>query len=413
MVKEKKTDICILGAGPGGITAAMFLAKKGIGSLVVDKAVFPRDKVCGDALSGKVVDVIKKLDSSIIERLNPAPIQVGSWGVTFVSPDFKKLKVPFSNNHTRHTPPPGYISRRIDFDRFLINEAKKYSEIEICENVELNDFHYHAGQWICNSKDGNVSITTKLLIAADGAQSKFARHYAGMKMEPEHYCAGIRAYYSGVAELEEDNFIELLFLKELLPGYLWIFPLPGGKANVGIGMRSDVISRKKMNLPDTMQELIRKYPSLRRRFSNSTMEGGVKGFGLPLGSKKRSISGANYMLVGDAASLIDPFTGEGIGNAMISGMYAAQQAERSFGNNKFSAEWMRHYDQAVYGRLWSELALSRKMQRLVNVPGLFNFIVRKASSNKTLQDTISCMFVDLDIRKKLKQPSFYLNLLFS
>ena len=119
------------------------------------------------------------------------------------------------------------------------------------------------------------------------------------------------------------------------------------------------------------------------------------------------------MLCGDAAMLIDPFTGEGIGNAMFSGLYAANQVELCLQQNNFSASFMKQYDDELYHRLWSELLLSYRMQQLVNFPSLFNFVVRKANSNKLLSETISCMFEDLDMRARLKDPMFYFKLLFS
>lgn len=410
-----ETKILIIGAGPGGVACALQLAKQGIACTIADKAVFPRDKICGDALSGKVVEVLKKIDVDILNQLQLQPSQVGSWGVSFVAPNKKVLRIPFKHQFNKQTQQaPGYISKRIFFDDFLVKQLDKYAGlVQFLPNVELTHFEKNQQGYLASSKDKETTIQATLIIAADGANSPFAKNIGGIKMQAAHYCAGIRAYYKNVTALDTDNFIELHFIDKILPGYFWIFPLPNGEANIGLGMRSDYISKHKINLKKQLEEIITSHPIISKRFKEATLIDDVKGFGLPLGSKKRNISGDNYLLIGDAASLIDPFTGEGIGNAMMSGMLAAQHAQLCLQNNNFSAANNKAYDTAVYKRLWSELSLSRKMQQLVVFPWLFNFVVNKATNNATLRETISAMFEDLDIRERLKQPSFYFKLLFN
>lgn len=407
-----KEEILILGAGPGGCMTALFLAQMQIPCTIIEKAKFPRDKICGDALSGKVVEVLKKYNSNLITEFSKKEYQMGSWGVNFVAPNLQSLRVPFKNtkNHKQEIA-PGFLCKRFHFDDFLYQETKKYSSIQFIENTFYKKIKRNAEDWEVSLSNGQT-LKPKLIIGADGAYSRFAKEYGHIKMEPKHYCAGIRTYYKGVKGLDSENFIELIFLKEFLPGYLWIFPLPNGQANVGVGMRSDVIRKKKIDLKKAMNECIREHPFLKERFKNAQMIDGMKGFGLPLGSKKRKISGQGFLLVGDAASLIDPFTGEGIGNALISGMYAAQIAQKAVLNQNFSAQFLNQYDEIVYKRLWSELRLSRILQSLLKYPFLFNLVVNKANANPTLKNAISCMFEDLDLRNQLKNPLFYLKLIF-
>jgi geranylgeranyl reductase family protein len=409
---KTQTDILIIGAGPGGAATALFLAKQGVRSVLVDKATFPRDKICGDALSGKVVEVLKKLDPALVDELQERSEYLGSYGVTFVAPNGQALRVPFKKEINTNTAAPGFISKRIDFDQWLIDQVRKRPEISLIENIELRHFEKTAYGYITIAKTGE-QFEARLIIAADGAYSSFAKEVAGLETEAAHNCFGLRAYYKNVAGMDHQNFIELHFLNDFLPGYFWIFPLPNGYANIGVGMRADVMSSKKLNLKKEFERLVASHPAIAGRFANAEKIGEVKLHGLPLGSKKRSLSGDNYLLVGDAGMLIDPFTGEGIGNALMSGMHAANQAAVALKLNDLSKKQLQQYDKAVYDRLWSELQLSYRMQQLVNYPSIFNFVVKKANSNPLLKETISAMFEDLDIRARLKDPRFYFKLLFS
>ena len=405
------TDVLIIGAGPAGTSAALFLAKKGINSVILEKEKFPRDKICGDALSGKTVEVLNKLDKNLVAELSANKKFLGSWGVTFVAPNGQALRVPFQTKKEKKNA-PGFISKRIDFDNWLAEKAQATTGIKLYEESEVRRYKREEGYILAEAKNGKV-FKSKLVIACDGAYSSFAKSIGGLITEPPHNCFGLRAYYKNVKGLDTENFIELHFLKEFLPGYFWIFPLPDGGANVGVGMRADKMTAKKINLKKSFESILSNNPIMRERFAGAEAVGDIKQFGLPMGSKKRPLSGDNYMLCGDAAMLIDPFTGEGISNAMFSGYYAAIQAEKSLQQNNFSAAFMKQYDAELYGRLWSELLLSYRMQQLVSFPSLFNFVVKKANSNPLLSETISCMFEDLDMRARLKDPRFYFKLLFS
>lgn len=409
-----ETDICILGAGPGGATAALHLANAGQRCLLLDRATFPRDKVCGDALSGKVLSELRRLGIDLPARLEADPIQLPSWGIDFYAPNGRRLAVPFRPRYNPRTDQAaGHIAKRLDFDNFLIEEVRRRPEIDLREGVDVAQHEQLPdGQWLLKAADGTPIARTRLLLVANGAQSAFARQIGGHQLEPDHHCAGLRAYYRGVQGLHPDNFIELHFIKDFLPGYLWVFPLPNGEANVGVGMLTSAVSKKKVNLRERLADMLATHPVLKERFATAERLGPVRGFGLPLGSKRRSLSGAGYLLLGDAASLIDPFSGEGISHAMVSGRHAADWAAKALTAQDTSSEFLKQYDAAVYRRLWQELRLSRTMQRLLQFPSLFNFVANRAANNPTLAETLSSMFMDIDLRERLRQPSFYMKLLF-
>ncbi len=410
-----KTEVVIAGAGPAGITTSLFLCKEKIPHVILEKAEFPRDKICGDALSGKIRDVLNTLDEKFSSELDLNVIQsLGSYGVKFVAPNGSFVDIPFSTDLKKLKEAPGYVSKRIHFDHFLFRKIDR-SVATVVENADVQELTQDEnGIAVSYVQNGNKkSIHCKLLVGAEGDRSLVAKRLAGFRKEDEHYCAGLRAYYKGVKNFHPQNFIELHFLKECLPGYFWMFPLPNGEATVGIGMLSADVSRKKINLRKMMLNIIQNHPPIRERFENAVMMDEIKGWGLPLGSRRRKISGNHFLLVGDAASLIDPFTGEGIGNGMISGMIAAHQIQKAIEANRYDESFLSSYDKKIYATLGSELKLSRKLQGFAKYEWPFNMVVNNASRNKEIRDLITCMFEDVNLRMKLSNPKFYFRLLFN
>ncbi|XZF12393.1 NAD(P)/FAD-dependent oxidoreductase [Chitinophagaceae bacterium MMS25-I14] len=408
-----ETPICIIGAGPAGAAAALQLNQYNIPSAIVDKAVFPRDKVCGDGLSGKVLLALNRIDKNIVERLSHFKPALDSWGVTFMAPNHASVDIAYKKDYdkTEEALPAGFVCKRYDFDNFLIEEIKRCSNIRLIEGQSIDRYEMKDDGYLLSDKKGTFQVKAQLVIVANGAHSGFTKDIAGIQMEPEHFSAGVRAYFKNVSGLHKDGFIELQFLERLLPGYFWVFPLPNGDANVGLGMLSSVARKKKLNLKKLLEETIEREPALKERFKNAELVSSIDGYGLPLGSKRRTLSGDRYMLIGDAGYLIDPFTGEGIGNAMYSGRMAAEQAAAAIEAKDFSAARLKAYDEQVYRVLGPELQLSTKLLRLVHRPWLFNFILKVAMRNKQLKELMTSMFYEVDIRKKLTQPSFYIKLL--
>lgn len=407
-----EAEVCIIGGGPGGSSAALQLSRHGIPCLLLDRSVFPRDKVCGDALSGKVMRTLERLDDELATRLSKDARVCPSWGVTFVAPGGKALRVPFSRN-IGEGEAPGAILPRMDLDDLLFQKAKGAPGVTVLEGAQAHSYERTPKGWAIGFKgpSGMGTCTCRLVLDASGANSGFARHVAQLPMEPRHHAAGVRAYYEGVTGLDPDGFIELHFLKDLLPGYLWIFPLAGGRANVGLGLRSNKVRERRLDLKAELQRLVSGHPTLKDRFAQARATGPIQGMGLPLASRRRRISGEGYLLIGDAAHLIDPFTGEGISHAMMSGVYAADTARTLLEAKDLSAKAARSYDRRVWARLGQELSISTRLQRLANKAWLFDLVVDRASRNPALADTIGCMFTDLDLRARLKKPGFYWDLL--
>jgi geranylgeranyl reductase family protein len=411
-IKTISTSICIVGAGPGGATVALQLNRLGIECTVVDKATFPRDKVCGDGLSGKVITILEKIDPAIAGRFRAFSNKQPSWGVSFVSPGRYAMPIPYKTNYNKELDNPiGFVCKRFHFDNFLVDELKKAPGVQLIEGIGIDNYEKTGDGYRLSDAGGKLEINCSLLIVANGAHSVFTKKHAKFSYTAHEYSAGVRGYFSNVRNLHIDQFIELHFLSQCLPGYLWIFPLPGGEANVGLDMLSSDVSRKKINLRKLLIDTIATDPALKERFSEASLNGKVEGYGLPLAARERNISGENYMLVGDAGFMIDPLTGEGIGNAMYAGRIAALQAANCVNNKDYSAASLSAYDRELYRVLGPEFKLSKRLQKLAAYPRLFNWLMKRGSISRALQTLISGMLYDVKLRKQLASPRFYVRLL--
>jgi len=177
-------------------------------------------------------------------------------------------------------------------------------------------------------------------------------------------------------------------------------------------MRSDILAKRKVNLKKSFKEVVEEHPMFKERFKDAEVLTKLEGYGLPLGSKRRGISGDHFMLVGDAGHLVDPLTGEGIGNAFYSGFIAAEQVQKCLEVENYSAEFLRAYDVRVSRVLGSEMRLSYRLQRMLMYPWIVNLIANIIASNKKIINVISGMYNDFDLREQLVKPIFWVKMWF-
>lgn len=405
-----KYDIVVIGAGPAGTSFVYECRDSGLSILLLDKAIFPRDKICGDALSADVVNQFFYMSNSLPDEFFKMPEKHPSNGVRFVAPNRRKLDLAYTNTRHKEVEAAGYIAKRKDFDNFLLQRISGLKNVTISLGTTVKEIRKEKNDNVI-TLDSGKTIKAKMVLGADGAYSIVEKSFTENKIDKNHYAAGVRCYYKNVTGFKEDGSIELHFYKELLPGYLWVFPLPDNQANVGLGILSSKV--KGRNLKKMLPEIIEKIPELKERFKEAKPLETVKGHGLPLGSKKKSLSGDGFLLLGDAAGLIDPFTGEGIGNALRSGRFGAKHVMECFRQNRFDGSFNKAYDKLIYQKLWKEMQLSRSIQVLTKYPKIFNYVVNKANKSTSVAKLLTSMLDNIDIKKELVKPSFYFKLFFN
>ncbi|MEL6867257.1 MAG: geranylgeranyl reductase family protein [Bacteroidota bacterium] len=385
-------DVLIVGAGPAGCACAYKLAGKGLKIALIDKDRFPRDKICGDAVSPDVVNQLSRIDPELGAHFQQFREKKATSGIRFFAPNTQHLDIVFNN--FKYPNAKGYIIKRLDFDDFLFQQVSRFSDIDIYQEHKVADIQRAEDHLLLHTKQR--VFRAKVIVGADGAYSVVNKQLSDNTIDKEHYSAGLRQYYENVKGFHENSYIELHFYKEILPGYFWIFPLENNRANVGLGMLSSEVIKRDINLKKQLDHIIQNHPNVKDRFKEAKPLESVKGFGLPMGSKRRSCSGDRFLLLGDAASLIDPFSGEGIGMAIRSARLAADHLLEAFKINRFDAAYNLQYDEAVYSKMWFELSFGRTLQRLMQHPSAFNLMMKIAHKSSSFQSMLTYILDNRD-----------------
>jgi len=408
-------DAIVVGAGPSGCSTALYLARAGKRVLLLERSRFPREKVCGDAFSGKSIGIMREL--GLLHYLDSYP-HGKIHGVLLSAPSGKSVTVPFPKADGMEF--AGYTIARINTDNILFHSAKSHPRITAIENFLVQNVIRDKSGAACGvegmlAKEGvppeKKSFASRVVVGADGAASTVARCLSLQNVPTNHVYSAVRGYYDGVAGLTDN--IELYFIDGVLPGYLWIFPMGKSRANVGLGiLSSDLAGRK--HPAAMLQEAIAKNPIFIERFRNAAPFGRISGWSIPLGSHRRKNTGDGWLLVGDAASLVDPFSGEGVGNALSSGKFAAEaiceSLSSSQGGAPLNAASLSGYQKAIDSSLRPEMENSYRLQRLSRFRFLLNTLIGKAADKPEARRVIINMLASDDEKKKTESPLFFLKL---
>ncbi|MEX2421827.1 MAG: geranylgeranyl reductase family protein [Actinomycetota bacterium] len=314
-------DALVVGAGPGGSTAAYHLARHGLDVLMVDKAAFPREKVCGDGLTPRAVVSMQRLgidvDDPRFERHEGLRIYSRRARLELPWPDLEDF------------PPFGLLMTRSEFDEILARNAEKAGArlMERTEALEpIADDGWIRGARIKAIDDGAQTIVRAGdVIAADGASSRFASQ-AGVRRDPSKPLGiAARRYY----RIERhpgpwlEVWMDLWDGDVIMPGYGWLFAMPDGSVNLGAGLLNTFRDFKDQSAHGVFDAFWRMLPA-EWNVNEETAEGRVLSGPLPMGMSRTPPAMPGMLVVGDAAGMVNPFNGEGIAYAMESGELAAE-----------------------------------------------------------------------------------------
>lgn len=338
-------DLLVVGAGPAGSAAATVAARHGLRVAVVDRARFPRDKTCGDGLTTRALHLLEGLGVTLATLPSARPVH----GTVIVGPDGATVRLP----HPTRGLHAAVVPRR-DLDARLLDLARA-AGARVHEGWELTDLALGTTAASARGADGST-LRARWIIGADGHWSR-VRAAAGFAPAPRHAeWSAFRQYVSGVDVSE----LWVLFERDLLPGYAWIFPLPDGRANLGFGMlRSETV--KGRALARTWRDLLDR-PSIRSVLGpDARLEGPARAWPIPVNYSPDRLAARGALLVGDAASVDDPMTGEGIAQSIETGILAAESIVGGGGRDTVE----RRYRDRVEHALGRDLRFAARLGRIL------------------------------------------------
>jgi geranylgeranyl reductase family protein len=334
------SDVVVVGAGPGGSAAAAALARAGHDVLLLDRSEFPREKTCGDALSPIGVTVLR--DLGLDEALERLAYRFD--GVRITAPGGRTVAtvVPPHAVHPAH----GYVAPRNDLDEW-IRQAAVGLGARFEGRFHARGFHYADGSIIVRGEavGRQAERSAHLVIVATGASLPLLVS-AGLASRRIAYAHAARTYFEGTSGIGRD--LHIRFDGVPLPGYAWVFPVSDTSANVGAGFY-----RHTRSTPATAAAMLQAFlasPGARTLLDGARPSGPVRGFPLRTDFHRSPSIGRHILLVGEAAGLVNPFTGEGIDYALESGLIAAEAAQAILDEGDFTPRSLTRYDRALRAR---------------------------------------------------------------
>ena len=323
-----RIDVVVVGAGPAGTAAAIALARAGRSVTLIDKAVFPRDKCCGDGLT---TGALRRL-----EALGVRPETISSWtwvdDVQITPPSGRRRTFPLPHGQGHFAA----VATRFDLDNALVGLTRA-AGAEVLEGHTLTAAAQHAGEVRLtidrpngpdgsNGGDGRLQLAAAHVIAADGMWSP-TRKLLDVTSPSDPVTPylgewhGYRQYVSNV-HTEASRALWVWFDREILPGYLWCFPSTNGTVNLGFGVERRP-GFKTSEMKGLWASLLTR-PYLREVLgSEPTFGESPKAWPIPCAPTNAALTDGRVLFVGDAARACDVLTGEGIGQALQTGTMAA------------------------------------------------------------------------------------------
>jgi geranylgeranyl reductase family protein len=360
------TDVLIIGAGPAGSAAAITAVRQGLKVVVIDKASFPRDKCCGDGLTTLA---LRQLESLGFESRH-----IPSWqdidGAWVRSPSGREVLLPLPD-HGHYAA----VAPRLELDNTLVAMARERGA-QVLERCAFSEISVETHQVVVDVEFLDTAqhqqITAQWVIAADGMWSpvRKALGFADTNYRGEWHA--FRQYASQVTGPAQNRLI-VWFEPDLLPGYAWSFPLPNQRVNIGFGIVRDG-ERKIQDMAALWRDLLER-PHIRAALGPDVqMEGRHTAWPIPANVDKSVTGSGRVLFTGDAVAACDYLTGEGIGQALLTGELAIEAIIKGGTTREIRHRYRRDVEHHLRADHRMSLALSRVLAHERGARGVISLL---------------------------------------
>lgn len=385
--RQREADAIVVGGGPAGAAAGITLARGGRDVILLDKARFPRDKACGDGLTTGALRLLEALGMSTPETL-------ASWQpvteAVVRSPSGREITFPLPHNRGTYAA----VAQRVDLDAALLDVARsagvKVIDGHACSGVSEHAHHVEV------QIEGMDTLRASWLVAADGMWSPVRKHLGLAIPGYRGEWHAFRQYFTDV-DRRASTELFVWFEPDLLPGYAWSFPLSNRRANVGFGIQRGGKLERVQDMARVWRELVDR-PHIRAVLGASARPAAPhRAWPIPARIDRIAVTSHRTLFVGDAAAAADPMTGEGIAQALATGIGAGQVIGRAAadGSDADRAAVIRCYQREVRRTLLADHRMSMLLARALHHRKSARAAIRLAGmSDRTRRNFARWLFED-------------------
>ena len=395
----------IIGAGPAGTAASLELSKAGIYHTLIDRASFPRHKVCGESFDGRVYHNLNRIDPSLIAEMRAKGIMVASHRYALTADTGEHLDVHFPTDNA-----PRLHAKRHDFDHFLLQKAQATGYATVRTETPILKVEKLGDTWHLYSRGDERLYTTRLLLLATGAAPKLRAAITGMADKPkEKQYVFVRTYYKGVrSAVDGERFTQVKFLRKPFPMVLCICPLPNDESNIEFGISQRMWQRYKPDPRSIFEEIIAQHPDIAAQFEHAEHIGPSRPTFMDIKPSRRHFHGEGYLMLGAAAGCVNPATGFGVGLAVMNGYEAGKQAVAAVQARRVDEAFLSDYAERVRKAARNQYIISAYISMITVRPNLQRLAFRMYLK----LGLVKRVFSDPKFTNYLFHPTFYLKKLF-